>query len=144
MKKITLLTLTTFGLAISACTPTNTQHGNILKDEQIAAIKPGQHLRSDVLNLLGSPTTQAPFDNNLWYYMGQHKEKRGIMDREVVDERIVAVRFDEKGMVQSVVDLDTQRVNVPVSDESTPTHGNDVTILQQFLGNIGKFNPAEE
>lgn len=144
MKKALLITASL--LALGACTPTVTQHGNILKDEQIQEIKPGEHRRSDVLRLLGSPTTESPFDGNIWYYIGQNKEKRGILDPKVTEERIVAVRFAENGTVQSLEDIAAQRIPVPVSGDKTPTHGNEVTILQQFLGNLGKFNPpsAEE
>src|SRR5688572_12321947 len=54
-----------------ACTPTVAQRGNMLEDYQIKTVIPGIHTRSDVLRLLGSPTTQAPFNDNLWYYIGQ-------------------------------------------------------------------------
>ncbi|MBK7361639.1 MAG: hypothetical protein IPJ01_04855 [Micavibrio sp.] len=31
-------------------------------------------------------------------------------------------------------------LDVPIERSKTPTHGNDMTIMQQMLGNIGRFN----
>ena len=138
------LLITAAILSLSACTPTVAQRGNLLEDYQIEKIETGKHTRSDVLRLLGSPTTVAPFDNNVWYYIGQETEKRGILDPEVVQERVVSVEFNEENVVTSVRDEQPDRINIPIERESTPTHGNKTTIMQQFLGNLGKFNPAEQ
>jgi outer membrane protein assembly factor BamE (lipoprotein component of BamABCDE complex) len=128
---------------LSACTPTVAQHGNMLKKEQIAKIEPGVHTRSDVLRILGSPTTQSPFNDNVWYYIGQETEKRGILDPEVTQEEIYVVAFDENETVKTINLADQGRVDVPIERAKTPTHGNDMTVMQQFLGNLGRFNPQE-
>ena len=40
--------------------------------------------------------------------------------------------------------IDANRVDVPRVRRKTPTGGNEVTFMEQLLGNIGKFNrPAE-
>ena len=129
-------------LAIGACTPTVAQRGNTLENYQVDEIVPGVHTRSDVLRLLGSPTTQATFDENIWYYIGRTTEKHGIMDPEVVEERVVAVTFTQDGIVERIGDINGEKIDVPLSDDSTPTHGNDLTIMQQLLGNVGRFNPS--
>jgi outer membrane protein assembly factor BamE (lipoprotein component of BamABCDE complex) len=124
----------------TACSPVTSQHGNMLQDFQVEEVKPGEHTRSDVLRILGSPTTQSTFNNNVWYYIGQETEKRSILDHEVTDERIVAVGFDENGIVQTLEHLDGDRQNIPYTRTKTPTHGNDLTFMQQLLGNLGRFN----
>ncbi|MGB4058072.1 MAG: outer membrane protein assembly factor BamE [Alphaproteobacteria bacterium] len=147
LKKTTLLLASAgfLGLVLPACTPTVSQHGNMLEDHQIKTVIPGIHTRSDVLRILGSPTTQAPFNENLWYYIGQETEKSGILDPEVTKERIVLVLFNEAGTVEQVREMPKgSRLDVPIERGKTPTHGNDVTIMQQFLGNLGRFNTASE
>lgn len=124
----------------TACSPVTSQHGNMLQDFQVEEVKPGEHTRSDVLRILGSPTTQSTFNKNVWYYIGQETEKRSILDHEVTDERIVAVSFDENGIVQTLEHLDGDRQNIPYTRTKTPTHGNDLTFMQQLLGNLGRFN----
>lgn len=129
-------------LSTAACTPTIAQRGNMLQDYQISEVQKNIHTRTDVLRILGSPTTQATFDQNIWYYIGQETEKRGILDPEVIKERIVVVAFNEEGIVQTVQDIDRGRINVPISDAKTPTHGNDPSLAQEFFGNLGRFNSS--
>lgn len=141
-RKLILSTVTAIFLA-GACSPTINQRGNKLEDYQIQDVVTGIHTRTDVLRLLGSPTTRAPFDDSTWYYIGQETQKRGILDPEVTDERIVVVKFDPEGIVQQVADIDAERLNIPVERSKTPTHGNEMTVMQQLLGNLGRFNPGQ-
>ena len=131
-------------LLIAACTPTQAQHGNMLQDHQIEQVVTGIHTRSDVLRILGSPTTQAPFNEDIWYYIGQETEKRGILDPEVIEERIVIVAFDEEGVLQTINETDGERIGIPIERSKTETHGNELTFMQQLLGNLGRFNPEAE
>lgn len=135
------------GLSVFAigCTPVTAQRGNMLEDNQLPKIVAGQSSMTDVLQNFGSPTAQSTFDTKIWYYIGQETEKYGILDSEVVEERIVSVTFNDQGIVQEVAEVDTQRLDVPYSGDATPTHGNDFTFLQQLLGNVGRFNaPGSE
>ncbi len=131
-------------LFIPACTPVTSQHGNMLEDFQIQEVKAGEHTRSDVLRLLGSPTTQSTFNPNIWYYLGQESEKRGILDQQITDERIVVVMFNKDGVVDAIQEVDSERENIPYARTKTPTHGNDLTFMQQLLGNLGRFNTPQD
>jgi outer membrane protein assembly factor BamE (lipoprotein component of BamABCDE complex) len=144
IKKNKLLLLGATCAIIAACTPTVAQRGNMLEDHQLTQVVTGIHTRSDVLRILGSPTAQAPFNENIWYYIGQKTEKRGILDPEVTDERIVAVRFDEAGTVQAINEVKDSRMEIPIERSKTATHGNDVTFMQQMFGNLGRFNPQDQ
>lgn len=139
--KIVLVGLSVAALGISACSPTVAKRGNLLEDYQIAEITEGQSTRSEVLRNLGSPTTRSTFDPNVWYYLGQETEKHGILDPEVVNERIIVVAFNEEGVVDIIREIDNERLDIPFKRDKTPTHGNEVTALQQFFGNLGRFNP---
>ena len=101
-------------------------------------------MRSDVLRTLGSPTTQSTFDPNIWYYIGQETEKRGILDPDIVEERIVMVQFHpETGVVKTIKDIQAERMNIPITREKTATHGNEISAMEQLIGNLGKYNPKE-
>lgn len=134
----------TAGLLLAACTPMTATRGNYVLDTQIEDIKVGVDTRSDVLQKMGSPTTKAPFNDNLWYYLGQKTEKRGVLDSEVTDEKIIVVSFNNEGILQKIEELDNERSNIPVSDKKTPTSGHNMTVMQQMLGNLGKYNAKEE
>jgi len=128
---------------VVACSPTTTQRGNMVQDYQLVAVQPGISTRSDVLRNMGSPTTKAPFNENVWYYIGQKTEKRGILDPEIVDERVVVVVFDDEDMVVQAGELDRERIDLPIDRDKTPTYGNEMTAMQQLLGNLGKFSGGQ-
>jgi len=67
-------------------------------------------------------------------------EKKGIFDPTVTDEKIVVASFDDNGILQSLENKNNQRVDVPVVDRTTPTGGNEITAIEQILGNVGRFN----
>lgn len=125
---------------IGACTPTQSNRGNMVEDFRMAEITPGISTRNNVLTSMGSPTTVAPFDDNVWYYIGQKMEKKGIFDAEVVDEKVVVVAFNDEGIVQTMEEIDSDRINVPKVRDKTKTGGNEVTVMEQLLGNVGRFN----
>lgn len=142
MHRTMVLTALTAGLLMgAACSPTVSQRGNMLENFQLEKIQTGVHTKTDVLQILGSPTTQSPFNDNIWYYIGQETEKRGILDPKVTKERVIVVLFDESSVVQTINESDAGRIDIPIERSKTPTHGNDVTFMQQFLGNLGRFNP---
>ena len=123
-----------------ACTPTQSKRGNMVDDFRMEEVTVGISNKTNVLKSLGSPTTKAAFDDNVWYYIGQKMEKKGIFDPKVVDEKVVVVMFDETGIVQQMNEVDTARVNVPKVRDKTYTGGNDVSLVEQLLGNVGRFN----
>jgi len=118
--------------------------GNIVEDFRMSEITPGVSSRTNVLKSLGSPTTKAPFDDNVWYYIGQKTEQKGIFDPKVVEEKIVVVSFDEAGIVQVMEEVDAERLDIPRVRRKTETGGNEVTVLEQLLGNVGKFNAPDQ
>lgn len=141
MKKFLFLGMT--AAVLSACSPTVNKRGNMVDDFQLKQVTPGVHTRTDVLKIMGSPTTMAPFDDNLWYYIGQETEKRGILDEDITAERIIAVKFDEQGNVMKVQEMKNDRLAIPIERDKTPTHGNQLSFTQQLLGNLGKFNTPD-
>lgn len=125
---------------ITACTPMQSNRGNMVENFRLNEVVPGVSTRQNVLKSLGSPTTTAPFDDNIWYYIGQKMETKGVFDPEVTEERIVVAQFDETGILQRLEEIDNTRNDVPISSRETPTGGNEVTAFEQILGNVGKFN----
>lgn len=130
--------------ALCACTPTQATRGNIVEDYRMAEIVPGVSTRTSVLQSLGSPTTVAPFDDNVWYYIGQKTEKSGIFDPKVVDKKIVVVAFNQEGVVDTIEKVDADQMDIPHVRRKTPTSGNEITVMQQLLGNVGRFNKPKE
>ncbi len=143
-KSLKILTCLFILTCVNACTPVVSQRGNTLEEHQLTQVVAGEHTKSDVLYILGSPTTQSTFNTNVWYYLGQETQKKGILDDEVVEESIIALTFNSEGIVEKIENITPDRENIPYARGKTPTHGNELTFMQQLLGNVGRFNAPEQ
>lgn len=125
---------------LTACTPSRSVHGNFLKPAQIERIQVGQSSQYDALSILGSPSIRASFDDSTWYYIGTRKSQQGFMDPKLEEKQIYKLVFNADKIVTDFSEIDAQTFEIPLVDRKTPTHGKGLTILQQFLGNVGRFN----
>jgi outer membrane protein assembly factor BamE (lipoprotein component of BamABCDE complex) len=142
-KHITIALATVALIGLSACSATSNVRGNMVPDHILATVQPGVDNAGDVMRKLGSPTARDPFDPSVWYYIGQRTEKRGILDPKVVEERVLIAKFSPEGTLASLTEREGGRNDIPYSREKTPTSGNEITFMQQLLGNLGKFNKDE-
>ncbi|MBI4969433.1 MAG: outer membrane protein assembly factor BamE [Rhodospirillales bacterium] len=138
-------TLALILLAAPACSPTIDVRGNLPNPDQLVLVKPGDVNRDDVANMLGTPSSTAVFDDETWYYISMRTETKTFFKPKVLERRVVAVRFDPKGMVKDVrtYTLDDGREIKPI-DRETPTAGNEMTFLEQMFGNVGKFSSQKD
>ena len=76
-------------LAFTACTPTIATHGHTLDEAAIAQIEPGRSSRQEVMQLLGSPSSLASFDDKVWYYVSQRTEKVSFYQEDLVEQDVM-------------------------------------------------------
>lgn len=131
-------------LTAAGCAPRIDTRGNLADADAVQQIVPGSSTRSTVSELLGSPSTVATFNQDTWYYIGAKTEQFAFFDPEIIDQQVVEVHFDATGVVSDlkVYGPDASR-EIDVVSRVTPTPGREPTMLQQFFGNIGRFNTKE-
>lgn len=132
-------------LSLSACESRKNTRGNLLDPERVEDIRPGELNRDEVVEILGSPSSITPFGSDTWYYISQRTESYAFFAPKVLERQIVVVSFDKKGKVTKVdtVGLEQGREIIPVA-RKTPTHGNKLTVLEQLIGNLGRFKNANK
>jgi outer membrane protein assembly factor BamE (lipoprotein component of BamABCDE complex) len=115
--------------------------GSKVDDDQLAQLVPGTSTRQDVTALLGSPTAHASFDDNRWIYISEVTHPVIAGTQGIEDQHVVVVSFDDKGLVTGV-EKKTQDDALPVDvvARATPSPGTEASLLQQLLGNVGKFS----
>jgi outer membrane protein assembly factor BamE (lipoprotein component of BamABCDE complex) len=129
-------------LAPAACAPEISTHGYRLDKGSLARLEPGRTTRDQTLQLLGSPSSVATFDDHVWYYVTQRIERRSFYQEKVVEQRVVTVTFDDSDRISSIDQHDLSDAReVELVSRETPTSGNELSIFEQFIGNIGRFNP---
>ncbi|HRJ60503.1 MAG TPA: outer membrane protein assembly factor BamE [Azospirillaceae bacterium] len=133
------------GLGTAACSPIVHTRGHMVDSERLAQLQAGKSTADDVLQILGTPTSVGTFDTRSWYYIGQVTERTAFFEPEVVERRVVAIRFESNGVVKEIRDIDkAQGQELELVDRATPTAGHEMGLLEQLLGNVGKFNPASK
>ncbi|VAV98923.1 hypothetical protein MNBD_ALPHA01-167 [hydrothermal vent metagenome] len=127
-------------LALSSCTSRKFVRGYTADQEMISSIRAQVDTRTSVKEMLGSPSSVATFDNNNWYYYSKRSESLAFFKEKITEMNIVAVRFDDDGYVTTVdkYTLDNRNNISPVGN-TTPTHGRELSFLQELFGNIGRF-----
>ena len=125
---------------VSACNPTLRSHGFRYADGEVPELTPGEDTRASVLQRLGNPSTRGTFETDTWYYISATREYLAYLRPDTRERRIIAVRFDEEGVVEAVDEygMEDGRV-VALVDRETPTRGRELTILEQLLGNVGRL-----
>jgi len=128
------------GLGLSACSADISARGNEPTAARLEQIEPGKQSRADVAALLGTPSTTATFDNETWYYVSAHTQQFAVFEREELQRRVIAIKFGADGRVSEVRELGLDDgKDVDVVSRETPTLGNDLSIMEQLLGNLGRF-----
>lgn len=136
------LLLIGFGLsALTACSIPVNDLGNSPKPDALAQIKPGVTDKQQVIKLIGSPSTVASFDDNVWYYISRQTKQVAFLKPDVLKQKVVIVHFNDKGIVTAIdrKGLKDARVMTP-NPNATPAQGRKFTFLEQLIGNFGKFN----
>ena len=133
------ITLAT-ALLVTACAPRVAIRGNLTRDEQLAKIQIGTQNRDEVSEILGTPSTLGTFDDKVWYYISRKTEKFAFFEEEVVDQKVVAIYFSEKNTVEAIQVYDEDDLRkVEMVERTTPTAGKDLSVLNQLIGNLGRF-----
>ena len=132
------------GLGVAACAPQVVQHGHTIDPASLARVTPGVTSREEVARLMGSPSALATFEDGRWYYVTQRRESHSFFQSTITEQEVVTITFDDRGIVQSVDQhgMDQAMAIQPEAD-STRTLGNELTVMEQLVGNIGRFgDPA--
>lgn len=129
---------------LAGCANDIAAHGNRPTEQALGQIKTGVHGRGDVQSLLGTPSATSAFGDETWYYISNQTTQVAFLAPRELRRQVVAVRFDPDGTVRDVSRLtldDGQKVDLV--DRETPTRGTETTVLQELLGNIGRFTPGQ-
>ncbi|NKB57867.1 MAG: outer membrane protein assembly factor BamE [Alphaproteobacteria bacterium] len=127
-------------LLVNACAPRVAIRGNLPRQEQMAKIKIGEQNRDEVAEILGTPSTLGTFDDKVWYYISRKTEKFAFLEEEIIDQQVIAVYFSDSNIVQAIHRYTKDDLRqIEMVDRTTPTAGKDLSVLDQLIGNLGRF-----
>jgi len=128
-------------LGLCACAPEVEQRGYTNDADWKSQVIAGKSTKEQVQEALGSPSTRSSFGEETWFYISGRKESVAFLKPKVVEQDIFKITFDDKGVVKTAESIDEDKAQkFDLVDRTTPTEGHSVGLVEQLLGNIGRFN----
>lgn len=124
--------------ATGACTRIQNNEGFIADEQLLASVQPGVDNRNSVQRTLGRPTLASQWDDRTWYYVSRNSRQLAFLRPRPSSQNILAVTFDDKGVVQKVERRGLEQVvNLDPNSDKTPTRGREKGFFEEVFGNIG-------
>ena len=134
----TAMAMVVASVAVSGCSSMqlgDTMYNGYVVDQESLNLIPVGSSREQVLLTMGTPSTTATFDNEVFYYISQKRQRAvAFMKPRLVEQQIVAIYFTKDGTVERRANYTLQDGKVfDMISRTTPTGGRDLTFLQQLL-----------
>ena len=134
----TAMAMVVASITVSGCTSMqigDTMYNGYVVDQKSLELIPVGSSREQVLLTMGTPSTTATFDTEVFYYISQKRTRAAaFMKPKIVDQTVLAIYFDKDGVVARRANYTMQDGKVfDTISRTTPTGGRDLTFLQQLL-----------
>jgi len=128
-------------LALMGCENIVDQRGFAATPGSVEKIEVGAQSREDVVRLVGSPSAVATFNPNVWYYISQKQETYAFLKPKITEQKVMQLTFNDTGRLQAIKKYDLEDAeSITMVSRITPTAGKELTVLEQILGNVGRFS----
>ena len=118
-----------------------THNGNMPSNERIAQIRVGQS-KSEILNILGSPSSVVSLDRNQWIYMSSDIKRVAFFAPKEVDRDVLTIQFNDQGKVSEIERLTKKDgKEIKVSTNKTETLGHNPGFFRKYFGGVGQYMP---
>ena len=131
--------------SLAACAPIFQNHGYAPDDTELSKIIVGRDTRDTVAVTLGPPSVDGLLSDKGWYYVQSRWKSQGLVAPKEIDRQVVAISFDDKGVVTNVERFGLERGEiVPLSRRVTTEPVKSQSILTQLFSNIGLAGAAQQ
>ena len=126
--------------ASATLSPSGTLTQGYVMDEQALELVPVGSSREQVLLALGTPSTTSTFENEVFYYISQKRQRPvAFMNARLVDQRILTIFFGEDGRVTNIANYGLQDGKVfDFMSRTTPVASRETSFIGQMLTGLGK------
>ena len=115
---------------LGSCTGEQFQRGYILPPGALEQIPMGAS-QDQVLIVMGTPSTVATLDGEVFYYISQRAERKvAFMNQQIVDQRVIAIYFDKNRQVRRLANYGLQDGRIfDFISRTTQTSGQELSYL---------------
>ncbi len=134
------------GLALAGCGGIGSfnetfQRGYVMQQGALEQIPIGAS-QEQVLIVMGTPSTVATVNGEVYYYISQKAERAAaFMPQKVVDQRVVAIYFDKNRTVRKLADYGLKDGKVfDFYGRITPTGGQELNYLRNIFRHLNPLS----
>lgn len=129
------------GIGLTGCVGETLQRGYVPSEAALQQITVGAP-REQVLLVLGTPSTTADFEGEVFYYISQSSNRPvAFMNSRVIDQKVLAVYFDQNSQVSKVANYGLQDGRIfDFASRTTPTSGRDFSFIAQLFSGVGRIS----
>jgi len=122
---------------LAACSPQISVHGYVPTETELATIETGIDTRASLSERIGEPANTGLLTDSDWYYIQTTFEQRTYNPPEITDRQVVAIGFDDDGVVEAVdrYGLEDGRI-IDLNTRVTVTGGQRRGVLARIFGSI--------
>ena len=83
------------------CSPRISRHGNIFSDEELKILKNSRLNKSEIIEILGQPSTKSTFSDNIWYYIFFIQKEKAYFQVKNSGNKVLKIKFNKKQNVET-------------------------------------------
>lgn len=127
-------------LSLSGCAKNELYVGYSFPENYQEHLKVGRTTKNEVLQLMGSPTTESSYGDLTYYYISQKQISKSFFQPKVEGQEVLALTFNSKDMLKQAKHYDIHDYKATQLDEAKTTlKGNEMGVLEQMMHNVGRF-----
>jgi len=135
---IAVATALAAAVPLAGCFTQTYYHGYVVQQGALEQIPLGA-TQEQVLIVLGTPSTVATVNGEVFYYISERAEKTAFLPQKVVNQRVIAVYFDKNRRVERLADYGMQDGKIfDFVSRTTPTAGKELNYLTYVFKIFGK------
>lgn len=116
------------------------QRGYVLSEGALEQVPVGSS-QEQVLLVLGTPSTVATVQGDVFYYISQTEQRVAFLKPEITDQKVLAVYFGKDRRVSRIANYGLKDGKIfDFVSQTTPTSGEELTVLKQLI-NATNFSP---
>jgi outer membrane protein assembly factor BamE (lipoprotein component of BamABCDE complex) len=104
MNKLFYLTLIIFIVTSCSIKPVDNYHGVAFLEKKQKKLSINKSNKNDIIKILGAPSTESVFDDDLWIYIENRKSKSSLLKlgkKIVITNNVLVLEIDDKGILRN-------------------------------------------
>ena len=88
-------------ILIYSCSPRISRHGNIFSEDELKILKTTKLNKSEIIEILGQPSTKSTFSENIWYYIFFIQKEKAYFKVKNSGNKVLKIKFDKNQNVET-------------------------------------------